>query len=335
MDAYLPWIIFFLTSAIVVVAASKLAEYGDVISVRTGLGGVFVGTILLAGATSLPELITSVSSFRLGAPELAAGNFFGSNLVNMALLALIDLVNYQVPLLRSEAITQTLTAALAASLMTVATIFILADVDLVLGWVSVESLILILLYFGGVWLVQQEGKLAAGTTGVTAMVPGADFPSLRRGILGFAAGAIVLVLVVPQLVAAASDIGAMTGMGNSFVGTALLSLVTSLPELLAAFTAVRLGATELAVGNLFGSSVFNMLAMGIADFFYLEGSFLNDISNDFALVGLLGLLLTMMALVGNIARIERRFLFIELDAVAIIVVYLLSMYLLYLRGIGA
>lgn len=335
MEAYLPWIIFFLTSAIVVVAASKLAEYGDVISVRTGLGGVFVGTILLAGATSLPELITSVSSFRLGAPELAAGNFFGSNLVNMALLALIDLVNYQVPLLRSEAITQTLTAALAASLMTVATIFILADVDLVLGWVSVESLILILLYFGGVWLVQQEGKLAAGTTGVTAMVPGADFPSLRRGILGFAAGAIVLVLVVPQLVAAASDIGAMTGMGNSFVGTALLSLVTSLPELLAAFTAVRLGATELAVGNLFGSSVFNMLAMGIADFFYLEGSFLNDISNDFALVGLLGLLLTMMALVGNIARIERRFLFIELDAVAIIVVYLLSMYLLYLRGIGA
>lgn len=335
MEAYLPWIIFLLTSAIVVVAASKLAEYGDIISVRTGLGGVFVGTILLAGATSLPELITSVSSFRLGAPGLAAGNFFGSNLVNMFLLALVDLVNYQVPLLRSEAITQTLTAALAAGMMTIATIFILADVDLVLGWVSVESLILILLYFGGVWLVQQEGKLAAGATGVTAMVPGADFPSLRRGILGFAAGAIVLVLVVPQLVGAATDIGAMTGMGNSLVGTALLSIVTSLPELLAAFTAVRLGATELAVGNLFGSSVFNMLAMGIADFFYLEGSFLNDISNDFALVGLLGLLLTMMALVGNIARIERRFLFIELDAVAIIVVYLLSMYLLYLRGIGA
>lgn len=334
MNPYLPWISFLLTSAIVVVAASKLAEYGDVIAVRTGLGGLFVGTILLAGATSLPELVTSISSFRLGAPGLAAGNFLGSNLVNMFLLALVDLVNYQVPLLRSEAITQTLTAALAASLMTVATIFILADVDFLIGWVSVESLILIVLYFAGVWLIQQEGKLATGSTTAPTVVPGAGFPSLRRGITGFTIAVIVLVLVVPQLVTAASDIGEMTGLGDSFVGTALLSIVTSLPELLAAFTAVRMGAVELAVGNLFGSSVFNMLGIGIADFFYLEGSFLNDISNDFALVGLLGLLLTMMALVGNIARIERRFLFIELDAVAIMVVYLLSMYLLYLQGLG-
>ena len=77
-----------------------------------------------------------------------------------------------------------------------------------------------------------------------------------------------------------------------------------------------------------------MLALGLADFFYLSGSFLNDISNDFALVGLLGLLLTMLALLGNIARVERRVLFIELDALAIIVCYFLGLYLLFLRGMG-
>ncbi|MDX1687423.1 MAG: hypothetical protein R3248_05510 [Candidatus Promineifilaceae bacterium] len=329
----MPWIIFLATSAVVVYAALKLAEYGDVIAVRTQLGGLFVGTILLAGATSLPELITSISSFRLGAPDLAAGSFFGSNLVNMLLLALVDLANYQVPLLRSQAITQTLTAALAAALMTVATIFILADVDFVIGWVSVESVILIGLYFGGVWLVQQEGKMAAGTA-AAAVTPAAGFPSLRRGVVGFAAAAAVLVLVVPAMVQAASEIALLTGLGAGFVGTALLSIVTSLPELLAAWAAVRLGAPEMAVGNLFGSSVFNMLSLGLADFFYLQGSFLNDVSNDFALVSLLGLLLTMMALVGNIARVERRILFIELDAVAIVLCYVLSMFLLYLRGIG-
>lgn len=328
------WIVFLVTSAVVVYAALKLAEYGDVIAVRTQLGGLFVGTILLAGATSLPELITSISSFRLGAPDLAAGNFFGSNLVNMFLLALVDLANYQVPLLRSQAITQTLTAALAAALMTVATIFILADVDLVIGWVSVESVILIVLYFGGVWLVQQEGKLAAGAAAPAAVAPSPGFPTLRRGVVGFAAAAGVLVVVVPLLVEAATEIAASTGLGAGFVGTALLSVVTSLPELLAAWAAVRLGAPEMAVGNLFGSSVFNMLALGLADFFYVQGSFLNDVSNDFALVSLLGLLLTMMALVGNIARVERRVLFIELDAVAIILCYFLSMFLLYLRGIG-
>ena len=330
----MPWIIFLATSAVVVYAALKLAEYGDVIAVRTQLGGLFVGTILLAGATSLPELITSISSFRLGAPDLAAGSFFGSNLVNMLLLALVDLANYQVPLLRSQAITQTLTAALAAALMTVATIFILADVDFVIGWVSVESVILIGLYFGGVWLVQQEGKMAAGTAAAAAVTPAAGFPSLRRGVVGFAAAAAVLVLVVPAMVQAASEIALLTGLGAGFVGTALLSIVTSLPELLAAWAAVRLGAPEMAVGNLFGSSVFNMLSLGLADFFYLQGSFLNDVSNDFALVSLLGLLLTMMALVGNIARVERRILFIELDAVAIVLCYVLSMFLLYLRGIG-
>jgi cation:H+ antiporter len=331
----MPWIIFLATSAIVVLAAIKLAEYGDVIAVRTSLGGLVVGTVLLAGATSLPEIIAAISAFRIDAPDLAAGSFFGSNMVNMFLLAVVDMLNQQVPLLRSEAITQTLTAALAAALITVATIFVLADVDLVIGWVSVESLVLIVLYFGGVWLVQQEGKLALSGTVPAKVVPAADFPSLRRGVLGFAAAAIVLVLVVPRLVDAASEIAVLTGLGASFVGTALLSIVTSLPELLAAFTAARMGATELAVGNLFGSTVFNMLALGIADFFYVRGSFLSDISNSFALVGLLGLLLTIMALIGNIARVERRILFVELDAVAIILVYLFGMYLLFLNGAGA
>ncbi len=328
------WIIFLVSATIVVISASKLAEFGDVIAVRTRLGGLLVGTILLAGATSLPEMIAAISSFQLGEPDLAAGNFFGSNMVNMFLLAFVDMVNFNVPLLRTQAITQTLTAALAAAMMTVASIFVLADVDLVIGWVSVESLILIAVYFGGVWLVQQEGKLANIAATPTEVVPGPDFPSLRRGLVGFAVSTLVLGLVVPQLVSSSSDIAAATGLGAGFVGTVLLSIVTSLPELLAAMAAVRMGAVELAVGNLFGSSVFNMLALGLADFFYVSGSFLNDISNDFALVGLLGLLLTMLALLGNIARVERRVLFIELDALAIIICYLLGLYVLFLRGIG-
>lgn len=328
------WIIFLVSSTIVVISASKLAEFGDIIAVRTQLGGLVVGTILLAGATSLPEMIAAISAFQLGEPDLAAGNFFGSNMVNMFLLALVDLVNFNVPLLRSQAITQTLTAALAAAMMTIATIFVLADVDLVIGWVSVESLILIAVYFGGVWLVQQEGKLASSAVTPTEVVPGPEFPSLRRGVVGFTVATVVLALAVPQLVSSSTEIAAVTGLGTGFVGTVLLSIVTSLPELLAAMAAVRMGAVELAVGNLFGSSVFNMLALGLADFFYLSGSFLNDISNDFALVGLLGLLLTMLALLGNIARVERRVLFIELDALAIIVCYFLGLYLLFLRGLG-
>jgi len=109
-------------------------------------------------------------------------------------------------------------------------------------------------------------------------------------------------------------------------------VVTSLPELLAAVAAVRIGAFDLAVGNLFGSSVFNMLSLGAADFFYTDGRLLRSVNPIFALVALLALLLTNMALLANLARVERRILFIELDSAAIVVVYLAGMYLLFVRG---
>lgn len=327
------WIKFVFFAAIVVIAAVKLAEYGDVIAVRTKLGGLFVGTIFLAAATSLPEMIASVSSFQLGEPNLAAGNFFGSNMVNMMLLAMVDLINYQVPLLRRIAVSHALTAALTTILMLIAIISILDEVDIKIGWVGVDSLVIIGLYFGGIWLIQRENKGPGEPA--PAPEPAADFPTLRAGLIGFVITAVVLVAVVPILVNASTEIAIITGLGTGFVGTALLSLVTSLPELLAALAAMRMNAFDMAVGNLFGSSVFNMLALGIADFFYLDGRFLGAIDENFVLVGLLGLLLTNMALVGNLARVERKFLFIEVDTIATIIVYLLGLYLLYIRGIGA
>lgn len=329
-----PWIIFLLASAVVVVAAHHLAKYGDIIAVRTGFGGLLVGTILLGAATSLTELITSISAFRQGVPDLAAGNFFGSSMVNVAILAIIDLVHRHTSLLRRIAITHTLTAALVIILTAVATIFIIADIDLTIGWVGIDSLILILLYFGGLWLIRQEGQAGGSSMDDIEVAPAADFPSLRVGVIGFVLTAAVLAAAVPFLVSASTDIAELTGLGTGFVGTALLSLVTSLPELLAATAAVRLGSTDLAVGNLFGSSIFNMLGIGIADFFYLDGRFLGAIDPNFVLVGLLSILLTGMALLATLARVERRILFIEIDALGIILVYLLGMYLLYARGVG-
>jgi cation:H+ antiporter len=326
------WLQFLLSSAIVVATAVKLAEYGDVIAVRTRLGGLFVGTIFLAGATSLPELIASISSFRLGVPNLAAGNFFGSNMVNIVLLAGVDLFFYQVPLLRRVAVNHALTSTLATILMLVATISLFADIDLTIGWVGVDSLVIIGLYFSGMWLIQRENQ--SNTLAPAAVEPAAGFPSLTRGVVGFVIAAGILIAAVPLLVSASSEIAVLTGLGTGFIGTTLLSLVTSLPELVAVIAAIRLNALDLAVGNLLGSSVFNMLGLATADFFLTSGRFLGAIDTNFVLVGLLAMLLTNMALIGILARVERRFWFIELDSLAIVVVYLLGMALLYMRGIG-
>jgi cation:H+ antiporter len=77
------WLTFIISAALVVFAATRLAEYGDVIAVRTRSSGMFIGTLLLAGATSLPELLSALNALSIRAPDLAAGSMFGSNLFNM------------------------------------------------------------------------------------------------------------------------------------------------------------------------------------------------------------------------------------------------------------
>lgn len=323
------WLQFVLAAAVVVFTANKLAEYGDIIAVRTGLGGLVIGTVLMAAATSLPELTGSVTAFRSGLPDLAAGNFFGSSMINMPLLAVIDLFYRQTPLFRGAAISHSLTAALATLMTLVAVITIAGELDYAIGWVGVTSFIMIGLYFAGIWLLQRENR-----GGGKMETPADDFPSLRRGLIGFGAAAAVLILVVPYLIEATVDIADVIGLSAGFAGMVLLSFVTSMPELLAAVAAVRLGSLDLAVGNLLGSSVFNMFGLALADFFLTDGPFLNLIDPGFAFVGLLVILLINMALIANLARSERRVLFVEIDAVAILVVYVLGLFLIYQRDIG-
>lgn len=325
------WLIFIASSAILVLAAVKIAQYGDVIAVRTRLGGMFVGVLLLAGATSLPELLTTINSFNQGVPQMAAGNLLGSNMFNMLLLAVLDLLNQQARILRRVAMTHALTAALACAMIALAVFFILADVHIQIGWVGVDSLVLIAVYIGGIRLIQENGQASSTAVELPAGQPA--MPLWRAG-LGFAAATGVLVVVTPWLVRSSNEIAEITGLGAGFVGTTLLALVTSLPEMVAVITAARLGAYDMAVGNLFGSNVFNMFALGVSDTFYTPGRFLAVIDPSFALVGLLGLLLTMLALIGNIARVERRLFFVEADALLIALVYFGGMYFLYMRGIG-
>lgn len=325
------WILFLGSSALLVFAAVKMAQYGDVIAVRTRLGGMFIGVILLAGATSLPELLTTISSFSQGVPGLAAGNMLGSNMFNMLLLAVLDLVNQQARILRRVAMTHALTAALAGAMIAMVVFFILADLPFRIGWVGVDSLLLIFVYVAGIRLIQQNGQ---GSSTVVEAPAGEEGMPLWRAALGFVAATAVLVVVTPWLVRSSTEIAEITGLGTGFVGTTLLAMVTSLPETVAVIAAARLGAFDMAVGNLFGSNVFNMFALGLSDLFYTPGRFLGAIDPAFALVGMLGLLLTILALIGNIARVERRLIFMEVDALLIILVYLGGMFFLYSRGIG-
>lgn len=325
------WLQLIISAALVVLAAIKIAEYGDVIAVRTRLSGMFIGTLLLAGATSLPELLSAVNALAIDAPDLAAGSLFGSSMFNMFMLAVLDLVNRNSRILRQVAMKHALTASLAILLMCLAVFFILAEINLGAGWIGVDSFLIIGAYIIGVRLIQHQG----GAPPSEIPLGEGRIPSLGRATLGFAIATAALVVITPFLVRSMETVARLTGLGTGFIGATLLAITTSLPELVATIAATRMRAFDLAVGNLFGSNLFNMFAVALTDVIYIRGFFLQVIDPRFALVGIMGVVLTCLGLIGNIARIERRLLFIEIDALLIILGYFLGMLYLHLAGIGA
>ena len=195
------WLTFCLSAAVIIAAAIKLAEYGDAIAYRTGLGQLFIGALLLAGATSAPELLTMISSIRQGHIDLTAGDLFGSSTFNMLLLGVLDIAFHQTRILRRVALRHALTASLGTLLTGMAVFFILADVKWMIGWINVDSLVMIAVYVVGVWLLRSNpvtaSPLDAATVAAAPEEEARGIPSLRRAVVGFVAATAVLVLVVP------------------------------------------------------------------------------------------------------------------------------------------
>lgn len=325
------WVKFIVASAIIVVTANFLAKYGDALAIRTKLGGMFIGVLLMAGATSLPEVLTSISAVNQQTPGIAAGNLLGSNAFNMLLLAILDLIHRSQRLLRKAARRHALSGSLAILMIVLVLYFMLADVDIKLGWVGLDSLIIIAVYILAVRFISRDNTSPISTT-EEEIPPGT--PKLWVALAGFLAAAGVLIAITPMMVRSAGEIAEITGLGTTFVGTTLVALVTSLPEMVTTIAAIRIGASDMAIGNLFGSNMFNMFALGLTDLFYTDGRFLAAIDPAFLVVGMLGLLMTVVGLVGNLARLERRLWIIELDSLALFIIYITGMLMLYQRGIG-
>lgn len=324
------WVAFVLSTFFIVAAAYFLAKYGDELAERTNLGGLLFGTLFIASITSLPEFITTFSSFRLGEPNLAAGNLLGSNMVNMFILAIVDVAHHQKRLLRNAAIKHALSGSLTIFLIGLASFFILANLDVKIGWMGIDSLILVGVYIGAIYLLRKnELHLQPLDSKKKLAFP----PGTWKPLLLFLAASLVLLIATPIMVTASKGIAETTGLGTTFIGTTLVALVTSLPELVTSIFAIRFGAADMAIGNLFGSNMFNIFILGFADVFYLQGRFLGAIDPIFLLIGLLGLLMTGLGLIGNLARIERRIFFVEIDSFLIFITYALGLVILFTKGI--
>lgn len=322
------WSALFLVSAAVVVAAgTALARAGDAIATRTRLGGLFVGMLLLASATSLPEIVTDVSATLDGAPDLAIGDLFGSSMANMAILAIIDLATHR-RVWPGVELGHARIGAVAIALTVVIVIGIANPTGIQIGWIGLEPIIVVMSYVVAAAWLGRTGRAPSGPGATPAeelVAPTgwglSRIGSLRRDLATFGIAALAILGSGPLLAMSADGIATESGIAETFVGATLLAVATSLPELVAALAAVRIGAYDLAVGNLFGSNAFNMTVVLWVDLAHTEGPVLDAVSPQQLVPGLGAVLLMAVAigalLGGDATRLRRG----EPDAVLLLVVY--------------
>ena len=322
---------FLASGAVIVAAGTVLAKSGDAIAEHTRLGRVWIGSVLLAGATSLPELTTDVAAVRLGVPDLAAGDLFGSSLANMFLLALLGLLPPAGRIFREASFDHAMAASLAIILNGLGTLFVLAHTDRTLLGAGPESVLLLIIFVFGTRAVYLHtvGKPVSTATVASSHHEQGAKTSLRRALAVFALGAAGIFIAAPYFAESAKQIAEMSGLGTTFVGTLLVGISTSLPEFVTSFAAVRLGAIDLAVGNLFGSNAFNMAVFFAMDLAHPGGPVFGALEPVHAVTGLFAVVLTTLGLAAILFRSKRRFPLFEPYSVLMMLVYFTALWLLY------
>lgn len=325
---------FVISALVIIVAGTFLSRFADRIAERTGLGRLLVGSVLLAGATSLPELSVDISAVRAGMADLAVGDLMGSSLFNLLILAVLDFSSYsRGRMLSRQAARHALSGNVSAALTAAVAVCLLTQPILGSGEVLRVSYGLWFVAIGyaiGVRLVycdQQSSRDEAVEAGATLDRKG----SWRAPSLGFAVAAIVIVVAGPVMATAAGKIADASGLGKSFVGTTLVALSTSLPELVAALAALRMGAHDLAIGNVFGSNAFNMMLLIPLDVVH-KGPLIAAVSSGHAITCLASITATTIVVVGQLYHVERRRRFIEPDAWLVLAVIFGSLWLIYRMG---
>ena len=205
---------------------------------------------------------------------------------------------------------------MSVALLTVAGLSLLTSPlpgDVTLLGISPELWVLAAVYVGGVRVIDLDQRVSSKELAVESHVGTEPTRSLSRAILGFVAAAAVVLIVGPFMAHAADSFATATGPGKTLVGTTLVALSTSLPEFVASLAAVRMGAYDLAIGNIFGSNALNMLLLVPLDI-VRPGSLMAVVSAGHGITWLASILATQTVIMGQLYNVEGRCRFIDPDA---------------------
>ncbi len=334
----------FLGLAIVIVfAGNYMAKAADVIGEKSGMGASLAGLVLLAAATSLPELAININAVRLPdstqGVDLTLGNVLGSSLFNLLILGIVDLMFHsKARMFSSISSAHALSAMVSMALIAIVVLFLLLERDSVgiplhLWHLGIGTIACGVFYIFSVRLIYLDQQMAA------KMEKEQESPqqeeerksmSLGVAIGIYLATTVVIFIAAGYLAPTADRLAEITGLGGTFVGSTLLALTTSLPEFVTTIVAVRMGAADMAIGNILGSNTFNIAILLPIDAIYTKGSLLADASPVHAMTGMAVILLTSVATMGILYRAEKKkYSIIEPDALLVVLLSLLSIWGIY------
>ncbi|HSL42424.1 MAG TPA: hypothetical protein VK897_03260 [Anaerolineales bacterium] len=332
------WIEFILCAALIFWAGSLLSKYGDVIAEKTGLGRAWIGAILIAAITSLPELASGVSAVAwLNAPNLAAGAVLGSCLFNLALIAMIDLAYQPGRVLAKAQEVHILSGGLGVLMLGMVAMGVLIGPGLNglgLFGISMLSMVIVILYaLGGKMIAGLEKERAGEVLEKEAAENNYAAISARRAFLVFLLCSIAVIAFGTWLASIGDRLAATTGLSRSFVGNLFLALTTSLPEIAASLAAIRLGAIDLAIGNVLGSNLFNITLFFVYDLADGTHNYWASLNSANAFAAVMTMMMTGVIIISLMYRASPKTpTRISWDGLAIAGMYIGSMAMLYVLG---
>lgn len=327
------WLIFLFTATAIVIAGTRLSYFGDIIAEKTGLGRTIVGLFFVSLATSLPELITSIRAATLGNPDLVLGNMFGSNLFNLSLIVILDYSLREKSIFSLIGRNDVRVASGGVLLMLILLIPIVVrtlpggEAIPALFHLGIDSILVFLLYlfFMRYLIFNFENRPRE------ELLQYAD-KSKIYGWAGFAICAAIIIVAGLFLTQAADEISRLkiggTPLGGTFVGALFLAIVTSLPELVATLGAARINAWEMALGNIFGSNMFNIFMIFFADLFYIQGTITLKSSAQHLITGLAVCIIVSLVAVHSTPSAKKKHRF-GLGALMIVFLFVATQMLLF------
>ncbi len=276
--------------AILVWSADVFIDGAVVLANKLNVPSFLIGVVILGLGTSAPEMVVSVLAALEGSPELALGNAYGSNIINIALVlgatVLISPIIIRSSIIKRDMQLLLLVTAVAAWQLS----------DGVLGHTDGLVLIVLLVMILAIQIVLslREGNHEHEDD---PALESSEETSAIRGIGTLFLGLLVLILSSRAIVWGAVELATLWGLSELMIGLTIVAVGTSLPELVASLSAARKGEHDMALGNIIGSNIFNTLAVvGLAALIAPITPNAIILSRDILAMGLLTLLLFAMCL---------------------------------------